>query len=79
MWLFNRWQEFESSAIFAILSSVSKSQIGLLTQCSTASEMWNRLKDIYLMNSDVNIARLESDLVNLTWKRNTKLEEFISE
>ena len=79
IWLYSRWQDFESAAVSTLLNSVSKAQISLLTQCTTSSEMWFRLKDSYMLNSDVAIARLESELVNLTWKRNTKLEDYISE
>ena len=78
-WLVSRWLEFDSAAMSAILNSVSKSQLPLLTQCSSACEMWSRLKDSYLLNSDVTVARLETELMTLTWKRNTPLEDFIAQ
>ena len=79
LWLFNRWLEFDSAAIKAILNSVSKAQLPLLTNCSSAYEMWARLKNTYLFNSEVTVARLESELINLTWKRNTSIDEYISQ
>ena len=41
--------------------------------------MWQRLKDSYMLASEVNIARLENELMNVKWKRNTSIEEFIHE
>ena len=63
----------------AILNCVGKAQLSLLMRCSTSSEMWVRLRDTYLLKSEVTIARLETELSNLKWRRNTSIEEFISE
>ena len=40
--------------------------------------MWSRLKDTYLLNSEVTVARLETELLTLSWKRDTHIDEFIS-
>ena len=78
-WLYHRFHEFEGAAMAAILNSVGKGQLSLLTRCSTSAEMWNKLKNTYLLDSDVTIANLENELMNISWKRNTKIDDYISE
>ena len=43
--LFQRWSQFNTLCETAILSSVGKSQLSLLTRCSSPAEMWSRLKN----------------------------------
>jgi len=76
-WLLSRWLEFDSTAMSCILSSVGKSQIAMLTQCTSASEMWTKLKDMYAHKSDANIARLENELSSIYWKDSHTLETYI--
>ena len=75
--LFQRWHEFNSACETAILSCIGKTQMGLLTRCKNAKEMWSRLEKHYLHDSEVNVARLEDELHNLKWSRNTTLENYI--
>ena len=77
--LFYRWMEFNNAAETAILASLGKSQLSLITSCKSAAEMWGRLQNLYMHSSEVNIARLERELHNLKWKRNSSLESFLQE
>ena len=77
--LFYRWQEFNNACESAILSSVGKSQLGLLVSCRTAQEMWGRLQRLYMHPSEVNVARLEDELHSIRWKKNTTVDSYIQE
>ena len=77
--LFYRWQEFNNACETAILSSVGKSQLGLLVSCRTAQEMWGRLQRLYMHPSEVNVARLEDELHSIRWKKNTTVDSYIQE
>ena len=79
LWLQNRYHDFNAAAEAAILRNVGKAQIALLTRSKGAHNMWQRLKDSYMMASEVNVARLESELMAVKWKRNTKLDAFIQQ
>ena len=74
-----RWLEFNNACESAILSSVGKSQLGLLVSCRSAREMWQRLKHLYMHSSDVNVARLEDELHAVRWKKNTSVDNYIQE
>ena len=75
--LYQRWLLFNTLAETAILSSVGKSQLSFLTRCNTPSEMWNRLKNQYQHESEVNVARLEDELSSVKWKRSDTLKSYI--
>ena len=77
--LYFRWQEFNNACETAILSSVGKSQLGLLVSCRSAREMWQRLQHLYMHPSDVNVARLEDELHAIRWKKNTSVDSYIQE
>ena len=77
--LFYRWKEFNNACETAILASLGKSQLGFVTTCRSAAEMWSRLQNLYQHSSEVNIVRLEDELQNLKWKRNTPLETYLQE
>ena len=47
-WLLSRHREFHLAAESAILSSVGKSQLALLTRCTSPHQMWTRLRENYL-------------------------------
>ena len=58
------------------------------TETSSTEDLWlyarwydfeMRLRDTYLLPSEVTIARLETELSTLTWKEGTNLDVFISE
>ena len=77
--LYYRWKEYNNACETALLSSIGKSQLGLVLNCQTAAEIWSRLENLYLHKSEVNIARLEDELHTLKWKRNTPLESFLQD
>ena len=77
--LYYRWLEFNIACETAILASLGKSQLGLLTRCNSATEMWYRLQSLYMHSSETNIAKLEDDLHNVKWKRNTSLESYLQD
>ena len=73
-----RWLEFDSTTMTAFLTCVEKAQLSLLLPCATSAEMWDRLRDTYLLKSDMTIFRLETELATLTLKGSQTLEDFIS-
>jgi gag-polypeptide of LTR copia-type len=77
--LYFRWKEFNNATENVLLGSIGRSQIALMSQCKNAREMWVRLENLYLQKSDVNIAKLEDDLQNIKWRRNSSLESYIQE
>ena len=77
--LYYRWQEFNNACESAILSSIGKSQLGVLVSCRSASEMWRKLQNLYMHSSDVNVARLEDQLHALRWKKNSTVDSYIQE
>ena len=58
--LYFRWREFNNACETALLAALGKSQVGLLTNCKNAAEMWQRLQNLYHHSSEVNVARLEA-------------------
>ena len=77
-WLMSRWEEFQATALAAIINSVGKSQISLIQSCNTAYDMWKRLKETYLQSSEINVIRLTSELHSLSMRRLDTTEIFIS-
>ena len=77
--LYFRWLEFDNATQATILASVTKTQGARLTQCTNAREMWLRLQNIHMHDSEVNVARMREELLNVTWKRNSSVDEYIQE
>ena len=45
--LYYRWKEYNNACETALLSSIGKSQLGLVLNCQTAAEIWSRLENLY--------------------------------
>jgi gag-polypeptide of LTR copia-type len=74
-----KWQQLNTATEALIMGGLGKSQIARVIQCKSAREIWLKLEGLYQHKSDVNIARLESDLHALKWKRNSTVDSFIQE
>ena len=72
-----KWKEANMVAERAIMSCIGKSQIGLLTRCQDAAEMWLRLKHTYAQDDETNIMRLQVELQGVTWKKSISVDSYI--
>ena len=73
------WNDANKVAERAIMSCIGKSQIGLLTRCANASEMWSRLQQTYAQDDETNILRLQGELQNVSWKKSMTVDAFIKD
>jgi Reverse transcriptase (RNA-dependent DNA polymerase)/gag-polypeptide of LTR copia-type/Integrase core domain/GAG-pre-integrase domain/Zinc knuckle len=77
--IYLRWRQYNVAAESFIIANIGKSQIPHLSMCTTAFEMWEKLKKIHMNSAEVNIARLENQLQTVKWRRNTSFEEYVGE
>ena len=77
--LYFRWLEFDNAAEATILAAISKAQGARLTRCTTSREMWVRLENLHMHDSDVNVARMKAEIQAVSWKRNATVDEYIQE
>ena len=74
-----RWDDCDSSTRSFIIGALGKHQIGLVLQCKTSCEVWEKLQSLYNQKSDINVAKLKNELNTLKWRKNTTIDHFISE
>ena len=68
------WEDENNEAEGVIISAISKGQMQLLTSCTSAYEMWERLKDTYQHESKTNQLRLLEQYHSMTMKKGVSLE-----
>jgi len=71
------WDESNTEAEGVIASAVSKGQLQLITQCRSAQEMWDKLKETYKNESKTNQLRLLEQYHGATMKKGTAIEAHI--
>ena len=73
------WKDSNTAAERAIMGCIGKNQIALLTRCKSAAEMWARLQRTYAYKDETNIMRLESELQEVSWKKNVGVDGYMKE
>ena len=71
------WNEGNNDAEGVIMSSITKSQMQLLTSCESAHEMWLKLKETYQAESQANKMRLLEQYHSFSMKKGTTMEAYI--
>ena len=77
--LYFKWMEFDTLARTTIIASLGKNQVSFLTQCHTARDMWLRLESQYIQKTEATISRLEDELHEIKWRRNSNIDSYIDE
>ena len=71
------WKKRDSVARTILLTSMDYSTMQLITTCSTAKEMWDKLKGKYEKDSLSNQAKLKREFHNLKKEEGMNLETYI--
>ena len=71
------WEGANTEAEGIIMTSVTKNQLQSLTMCSSAEEMWLKLKDTFQAESNTNKLRLLEEYHSYSMKKGTSIESHI--
>ena len=71
------WIAMNNDAELLILGAVSRGQMTSIGGCSSAKEMWDKLKRNYSERSRANLMRAERDYLNCAMRRGQSMDDYI--